>query len=161
MKHRGRTGPAALVGVGSAVIPIDPTDRRKECAGVVTSGTGEHMATTQAASVCASRLMFTHRLRKRNGPEEYSEDNAIRDFIKKDFMDHPSVRNSIAEGAIGVMGVKKTRDGVFLYFGHNTDSFALASMHSDETKPVCTMSRSAGNGIIAQGGRAARYRPKH
>ncbi|KAI9870037.1 MAG: hypothetical protein M1830_004766, partial [Pleopsidium flavum] len=29
MKHRGRTGPAALVGVGSAVIPIDPTDRRK------------------------------------------------------------------------------------------------------------------------------------
>lgn len=86
MKHRGRTGPAALVGVGSAVIPIDPTDRRKECVGVVTSGTGEHMATTQAASVCASRLMFNHRLRSRNGPEEYSEDNAIRDFIKRDFM---------------------------------------------------------------------------
>lgn len=106
--------------------------------------------------------------------------------MTKPYTDHPSVRHSTADGAIGVMGVKKTRDGVFLYFGHNTDSFvstitqdsgkaltavhkvtndiflkALASMHSDESKPVCTMSRSAGNGMIAQGGRAARYRPRH
>lgn len=86
MKHRGRTGPAALVGVGSAVIPVEPSDRRKECVAVVTSGTGEHMATTQAASVCASRLMFDRRLRRREEPEAYSEDNAIRDFIQVDFM---------------------------------------------------------------------------
>lgn len=86
MKYRGRTGPAALVGVGSAVIPIDPSDRRKECVAVVTSGTGEHMATTQAASVCASRLMLNSRARKLYETEEYSEDNAIRDFIKLDFM---------------------------------------------------------------------------
>ena len=86
MKHRGRTGPAALVGVGSAVIPVDPSDKRRECVAVVTSGTGEHMATTQAASVCASRLIFDRRLRKRDEPEAYTEDNAIRDFIQKDFM---------------------------------------------------------------------------
>jgi len=86
MKHRGRTGPAALVGVGSAVIPVDSSDKRRECVAVVTSGTGEHMATTQAASVCASRLMFDRRLRRREEPEAYSEDNAIRDFIQVDFM---------------------------------------------------------------------------
>jgi taspase (threonine aspartase 1) len=56
------------------------------------------------------------------------------------------------------MSVKKTRDGIFLYFGHNTDSFALASMHSDERKPMCTMSRSQTSGTIAQGGRALKHR---
>jgi taspase (threonine aspartase 1) len=42
---------------------------------------------------------------------------------------------------------------MLLYFGHNTDSFAMASMSSDEAVPKCTMSRSKGNGQIAQGGR--------
>jgi len=74
------------------------------------------------------------------------------------------------------MAVKKTKDGIFLFFGHNTDSFvrcfdsssvarkadldfqALASMHSEDRKPVCTMSRSTGNGAVAQGGRAAKAR---
>jgi taspase (threonine aspartase 1) len=42
---------------------------------------------------------------------------------------------------------------MLLYFGHNTDSFAMASMSSDDSEPMCTMSRSKGNGQIAQGGR--------
>jgi taspase (threonine aspartase 1) len=42
---------------------------------------------------------------------------------------------------------------MLLYYGHNTDSFAMASMSSDEPVPVCTMSRSKGNGQVAQGGR--------
>ena len=37
--------------------------------------------------------------------------------------DHPSVKNSHSAGAIGVMSVKKTVDGVWLHFAHNTDSF--------------------------------------
>lgn len=37
--------------------------------------------------------------------------------------DHPSVKNSHSAGAIGVMGVKKTVNGVWLHFAHNTDSF--------------------------------------
>lgn len=70
------------------------------------------------------------------------------------------MRNSNSAGAIGVLGIKKVQDGVFLYFGHNTDSFAMASMHSDEAKPWCAMSRSSGNGQVAQGGRMLRYKTK-
>lgn len=160
MKYRGRVGPAALVGVGAAVVPVDPEDKQKTCVAAVTSGTGEHIATTMAATVCAERLY--HGVRKLNGGsfEEVNEDEAIRTMIEKDFMGHPSVKNSNSAGAIGVLGVKKTRDGVGLFFAHNTDSFALASMHSDESKPVCTMSRSSGNGSIAHGGRQMRYRRK-
>lgn len=160
MKHRGRIGPAALVGIGAAVIPIDADDPDRTCVATVTSGTGEHMGTTQVASVCSERLY--HNLRKGYGGryEEAGDDETIKAFIERDFMGHPSVRQSHSAGAIGMLSVKKTKDGVYLYFGHNTDSFALASMHADEVKPVCTMSRSRGGGVIAQGGRAIRYRRK-
>lgn len=66
---------------------------------------------------------------------------------------HPSVKCSSSVGAIGILGIKKVRTGLLLYFGHNTDSFAMASMASDEDVPVCTMSRSKASGQIAQGGR--------
>jgi taspase, threonine aspartase, 1 len=159
MKHRGRVGPAALVGIGAAVIPTDADDPDRTCVATVTSGTGEHMGTTQAASVCSERLY--HMVKKVPGgkyEEAMNDDEAINGFIKNDFMNHPSVKNSHSSGAIGMLSVKKTKEGAYLYFGHNTDSFALASMHADETKPVCTMSRSKGNGMIAQGGRAIKYR---
>lgn len=158
MKHRGRVGPAALVGIGAAVIPVDPEDPDRSCVATVTSGTGEHMGTTQAASVCSERMY--HNLRKIPGGryEAANDDEAIKGFIEKDFMGHPSVQQSHSSGAIGILTVKKTKDGAYLYFGHNTDSFALASMHADELRPVCTMSRNKGNGVIAQGGRAVRYR---
>jgi taspase (threonine aspartase 1) len=58
------------------------------------------------------------------------------------------------------LGVKKTTSGIMLFFAHNTDSFAMASMHSDEDVPWCTMSRSTGNGQIAQGGRMMRYQKR-
>ncbi|KAH9826927.1 Asparaginase [Teratosphaeria destructans] len=158
MKHRGRVGPAALVGIGAAVIPVDPDDPDQTCVATVASGTGEHMGTTQAASVCSERLY--HGVRKLPGGryEAAGDDEAIRGFIEKDFMGHPSVAQSHSSGAIGMLSVKKSKDGVYLYFGHNTDSFALASMHSDEAKPLCTMSRNRGHGSIAQGGRAVRYK---
>ncbi|KAK3074362.1 hypothetical protein LTR53_003291 [Teratosphaeriaceae sp. CCFEE 6253] len=160
MKHRGRIGPAALVGIGAAVIPCEAEDAERQCVATVTSGTGEHMGTTQAAGVCSERLY--HNLRKvaGGGYEGTGDDEAIKGFIEKDFMGHPSVKQSHSNGAIGILSAKKTKEGIYLYFGHNTDSFALASMHSDETKPVCTMSRNKGNGSIAQGGRAIRYRRK-
>ena len=158
MKHRGRIGPAALVGIGAAVIPIEADDPDRTCVATVTSGTGEHMGTTGAAGVCSERLY--HGLRKGPGGryQEADDDEAIRSFIERDFMGHPSVKQSHSSGAIGILSVKKTNDGAILYFGHNTDSFALASMHADEQKPVCTMSRSKGNGVIAQGGRMIRFR---
>lgn len=36
---------------------------------------------------------------------------------------HPSVKNSNSSAAIGLLCVKKTREGAYLYFAHNTDSF--------------------------------------
>jgi taspase, threonine aspartase, 1 len=85
MKYRGRVGPAALVGVGSAVIPRDPEDKRKTCVGVVTSGTGEHMATTMAAAVSAQRLYQSVR-QKGFFFEHVDEDIALHDSISEDFM---------------------------------------------------------------------------
>ncbi|KIV87412.1 hypothetical protein PV11_02960 [Exophiala sideris] len=155
MKHRGRCGPAALVGIGTAVIPADPQDTAQTCVATVTSGTGEHMATTTAAAVAADRIYNS--MRKENGRlMSCNEDEAMRGVIEHDFMKHPGVVHSHCTGAIGILAVKKCRDGIYFYFGHNTDSFALASMHSEERKPVCTMSRSRGQGAVAQGGRLAR-----
>ena len=143
MKHRGRVGPAALVGIGTAVVPIEPKDGTKLCVATVTSGTGEHMATTMAAGSCASRLYSTT-CRGSDGSIESADDDdqAIRSFVEKDFMGstspsfpkayettndsilgHPSVKHSHSAGAIGILGVKKTTAGIHLYFAHNTDSF--------------------------------------
>lgn len=86
MKHRGRTGPAALVGIGSAVIPIEPEDSHKTSVATVTSGTGEHMATTMAAATCASRLYQSNRRTKYGGSEQTTEEHAIKAFVERDFM---------------------------------------------------------------------------
>jgi taspase (threonine aspartase 1) len=86
MKFRGRIGPAALVGIGTAVIPVDPSDPDKTCVATVTSGTGEHIATTMAASTCASRIYY-NQLRCEDGSfEEVTEDEALRAMITSDFM---------------------------------------------------------------------------
>lgn len=86
MKYRGRVGPAALVGVGAAVIPVDPDDSEQTCVATVTSGTGEHMATTMAATACAERLYQS--VKKSRGGEyvEVTEDEALRAMIENEFM---------------------------------------------------------------------------
>ncbi|MCJ1246437.1 hypothetical protein MMC30_003644 [Trapelia coarctata] len=157
MKHKGRTGPAALVGIGTSVVPIEPDDKNKTCTAAVCSGTGEHMATTSASNVCANRLYFNQK-KGRTGTILFTdEEGALRGFVEKDFMGHPSVKHSNSAGAIGVMAVKKTVDGLWLHFAHNTDSFALASMHSEELEPACVMSRGKGNGAITSGARSLRH----
>lgn len=160
MKYRGRVGPAALVGVGAAVVPLDPDDSEQVSVATVTSGTGEHMATTMAAMTCAERLYQS--VKKERGGEyaEVTEDEALKSMIENEFMGHASVKNSNSAGAIGILGVKKTRSGILLFYGHNTDSFALASMSSEDDVPKCTMSRSKGNGQIAQGGLAMSYKSR-
>ncbi|MCJ1438527.1 hypothetical protein MMC27_007917 [Xylographa pallens] len=157
MKHKGRTGPAALVGIGTSVIPVDPEDRSRTCVATVTSGTGEHMATTSAAGLCANRLYYNQKKGKAGQIEETDEEGAIRGFVKKDFMGHPSVKNSHSAGAIGIMAVKKEATGIWLHFAHNTDSFALASFHSEEVEPTCVMSRGKGNGAVTSGARSIRH----
>lgn len=160
MKYRGRVGPAALVGVGAAVIPLDPDDSEQASVATVTSGTGEHMATTMAATTCAERLYQSVKKEKGGEYAEVTEDEALRSMIENEFMGHASVKHSNSAGAIGILGVKKTRNGIMLFYGHNTDSFALASMSSDDDVPKCTMSRSNGNGQIAQGGRIMSYKTR-
>lgn len=86
MKYRGRVGPAALVGVGGAVVPVHAEDINKTCVSAVTSGTGEHMGTTLAASVCAERLYTGMRKRQDGGLEEAHDDEVLNTFIQRDFM---------------------------------------------------------------------------
>lgn len=160
MKYRGRVGPAALVGVGAAVVPLDPDDSEQTSVATVTSGTGEHMVTTMAATTCAERLYQSAKKQKGGAYAEVTEDEALRSMIENEFMGHPSVEYSNSAGAIGILGVKKTKNGIMLFYGHNTDSFALASMSSDDDVPKCTMSRSNGNGQIAQGGRIMAYKTR-
>lgn len=157
MKHRGRLGPAALVGIGTAVIPCSEKDPDDVTVAAVTSGTGEHMATTMASQRCAERIYHGNR----RGPtgadiQEDNEDAVIESFITADFMNHPGVKHCHSAGAIGVMVVKKTRAGYYFYFAHNTESFALASMGGLEKEPRCTMSRLSEGGKIAQGARKIR-----
>ncbi len=157
MKHKGRIGPAALVGIGTAVIPEDPKDGDQASVAAVTSGTGEHIATSLASAKCAERLFNG----TRRGPggrsiEELDEHTLMESFILDDFMGHPGVRNQPSAGAIGVMAVKKERTGIYFYFAHNTDSFALASMSSTEREPMCVMSRLGETRSVAQGGRKIR-----
>ncbi len=157
MKHSGRIGPAALVGVGTAVLPADPDDVDFTSVACVTSGTGEHMATTMASHKCADRLYYNCK----RGPggrqiTEYDEDALMESFIAEDFMNHPGVRSQNSAGAIGVMAVKKTRGGYYFYFAHNTDSFAVASMASTEKEPLLVMSRLGETQDIARGGRKIR-----
>lgn len=156
MKHRGRVGPAALVGIGTAVIPVDTEDEEHTCVAAVTSGTGEHMATSMASHKCAERLYHNTRRAVGGADIAATEEEAMASFVQSDFTGHPGVRESNSAGAIGVMAVKKTVYGYYFYFAHNTDSFALASMHSNEKEPKCVMSRMGEHGTVVQGGQMIR-----
>lgn len=156
MKHRGRVGPAALVGIGTAVIPADPDDDEQISVAAVTSGTGEHMATSMASQKCAERLYHNTRRAVAGGDIEATDEEAMASFVQSDFMGHPGVRASNSVGAIGIMVVKKSNYGYLLHFAHNTDSFALASLHSNEKEAKCVMSRMGDHGGVVQGGRMIR-----
>lgn len=157
MKHRGRLGPAALVGIGTAVVPCVPGDEDGTTVAAVTSGTGEHMATTMASQRCAERI-YNGTRRGSNGLDvkDDDEDAILESFVVNDFMGHPGVKNCHSAGAIGVMVVKKTKTGYYFHFAHNTDSFALASMGGGEIQATCVMSRMPKGCKIAKGGRKIR-----
>lgn len=154
MKCQGRVGPAALLGIGTAVIPVSPLDPQKTCVATVVSGTGEHLATTFSAITCANRIYA-------NQGKETSRESArdIKVFIERNFCQHPSVLHSNSKGTIGVLSVTRTVDGIWLTFAHNTDTFALASMSSDDTRPVSVMSRNTkADKKVIGGGRSIKQR---
>jgi taspase (threonine aspartase 1) len=156
--HRCRICSNAQVAVSTAPILADHQDYFSPSVAAVTSGTGEHMATCSASGKCAERLFQGTRRGPggRDIPED-DEHNILESFIVEDFMNHPGVKRQPSAGAIGVMAVKKDHTGVYFYFAHNTDSFALASQSSTEKEPLCVMSRLGKTGRgVAQGGRKVR-----
>lgn len=161
MKHSGRVGPAALVGIGTAVIPRDKDDADERAVATVTSGTGEHMATTMAAHKCAERLY--HMTSRAPGGDDVadvcSEAAVMEEFVAEDFMGHPGVRNQPSIGAIGVLAVKVTGGGIYMHWAHNTDSFALSHMTSYDREPKCVMSRLVQGSKVNVG--AQRVRKNH
>lgn len=141
MKHRGRVGPAALFGIGTHVIPVDPADPDQTSVASVTSGTGEHIASTLAASNSAYRVYFCQKIIGNGVSEQVTEEEALEAMIVNEFsgnfplyvwpnlvefnffLGHPALQNNSIRGSVGIMTVKKTKDGIALYFAHNTDSF--------------------------------------
>lgn len=85
MKHRGRVGPAALIGIGTHVVPVDPTDPEETAVAAVTSGTGEHIATTFGAMTCSTRVYFSQRMGRAGCFDVVSEEEAINAMIKNEF----------------------------------------------------------------------------
>ena len=95
MKHSGRVGPAALVGLGTAVIPAHEGDPDGTCVAVVTSGTGEHISTTMAASSCAWRIYHCERKNDDGSVESITEEEAMEAMIETDFMGNFTYRSSL------------------------------------------------------------------
>lgn len=86
MKPRGRVGPAALIGIGTHVIPVDPTDPEHTTVAAVTSGTGEQLATTFAASTCASRIYYSQKMGNAGVFEQVTEEEALSSTIQREFL---------------------------------------------------------------------------
>ncbi|KAJ5488910.1 hypothetical protein N7539_003800, partial [Penicillium diatomitis] len=160
MKHRGRVGPAALVGIGTYVLPANPADPDKTTVATCTSGTGEHIASTLAASTAARRIYYSQCKDSEGHLVSVCEEEALADMIKHDYHEvltwitsgHPALINTEIEGSIGIMSVKKDIEGISFIFAHSSDSFALASMSSSDEEPSCLMSRITRSGATALGG---------
>ncbi|KAJ5897832.1 hypothetical protein N7504_008120 [Penicillium tannophilum] len=159
MKHPGRIGPAALIGIGTHVIPVDPTDPTECAVAVVASGTGEHIASTFAASTCATRVYYSHRKAREGLFDQVNEEEAIAAMLENEFTGHPAVKNSDIDASLGLLAVKKTNEGIALFFAHNTGSFAIGSLSSRDEKAQCVMSRNPSHAPVAQGG--LMIRPKN
>lgn len=85
MKHRGRIGPAALIGIGTHIIPQDPTDPDGTTCAVVTSGTGELIASTLAASTCAQRMYYSQKMGDNGVFTQVMEEEALKSWMKREF----------------------------------------------------------------------------
>lgn len=86
MKHRGRIGPAGLVGIGTHVMPMNRDDPERTTVAVVTSGTGEHLANTFAASTIAQRIFHCQKKSRDGSFYEVDEQEALSSAIKREFL---------------------------------------------------------------------------
>jgi taspase (threonine aspartase 1) len=90
LKHPGRVGPAALIGIGTHVMPEDPTDPEGTCCAVVTSGTGELIAATLAASTCAQRMYYSQKMGPNGSFTHVLEEEALTSWMRREFISKSS-----------------------------------------------------------------------
>jgi taspase (threonine aspartase 1) len=86
MKLRGRAGPAAILGAGTAVMPADKDDPEKTMVAVVASGTGEYISSTMAATFAAERLYYSQKKIVGGKLVECDDSEVLEAFIQKEFM---------------------------------------------------------------------------
>ena len=142
MKLHGRIGPAALVGVGTAVLPMSlDADGEPVAVATVLSGTGEHFATTQAAQSFSTTVQDPTANIKAKPGQYVTEEMAMENFIRYKFLAHPSIRISKIPVSIGILSVKQTKKGYYVHWGHNTQSFAVASFSTEDKRPKGVISR--------------------
>jgi taspase (threonine aspartase 1) len=85
MKHRGRVGPAALIGIGTHVVPVDPSDPEQVTVACVTSGTGELIASAFVAHTLAQRIYFGQRKCENGEFEQEVDQVVIAETFKNEF----------------------------------------------------------------------------
>ncbi|CUS10503.1 unnamed protein product [Tuber aestivum] len=142
MKHRGRIGPAALIGVGTWIAREGQSVVAATC-----SGTGEQMAHTLIASKAVSRIIAME-----------DEIEGLKNSIEQDFMGSRIVKESVMSSAVGIIAVKIDKDSSkgrikFLY-GHTTDSMVMAHMTPSMKDPETIMSRNRKNPETCLGGKS-------
>ncbi|PUU75172.1 nucleophile aminohydrolase [Tuber borchii] len=142
MKHRGRIGPAALIGVGTWIACEGQSVVAATC-----SGTGEQMAHTLIASKTVSRMIATE-----------DEIEALKKSIEEDFMGSRIVKESTMSSAVGIMAVKidkaSPRARIKFLYGHTTDSMVMAHMTPFMKDPETIMSRNRKNPETCLGGKS-------
>ncbi|KAF2667680.1 N-terminal nucleophile aminohydrolase [Microthyrium microscopicum] len=160
LKKPGRIGPAALNGVGTSVFPRRIGDPLRRVTAIVASGSGEDITKVSAAAFAAERL-YDSKFRGPNGDLQtcvIDEGGPIlENFIQEEFLRHPAVLDTAltTPPVLGLVGLKSSVDGAFMYYAHNSQSFALGSMTSTDKKPVVMMSRigSSSKSDIVHGAR--------
>jgi taspase (threonine aspartase 1) len=85
MKHRGRVGPAALIGIGTHVVPVDPTDPDGTTVACVTSGTGELIASAFVAYTLSQRIYFSQKKCENGRFEQEVDQVVISEYFKNEF----------------------------------------------------------------------------
>ena len=107
----------------------------------VLSGTGEHFATTQAAQSFSTVVRDPTANIKAKPGQYTTEEMAMENFIRYKFLAHPSIRVSKIPVSIGILSVKQTNKGYYVRWGHNTQSFAVASFSTEDKRPKGVISR--------------------
>ncbi|PWW73317.1 N-terminal nucleophile aminohydrolase [Tuber magnatum] len=142
MKHRGRIGPAALIGVGTWIAREGQSVVAATC-----SGTGEQMAHTLIASKAVNRIIAME-----------DEIEGLKNSIEEDFMGSRIVKESIMSSAVGIMAVRIDKDSskgrIKFFYGHTTDSMVMAHMTPSMKDPETVMSRNRNNPETCLGGKS-------